>query len=187
VGMGNSVMPRVEAPARETSVIRMANPAPMTSRLRSVARPAEVDGPDRVLRIMPPPLSVPPNEGRLSIPPPRVSMARWHRGSAWSRRQPHLPLPGHALAGRLRPHPRPGRRELVDDDSARMREENKALIRRVEEAWSAGYFDLLGELFDPSMVSHAAVPYLPPGLQGWIKAHRQMTHAVPDRRGSTED
>src|SRR5947209_12472615 len=48
--------------------------------------------------------------------------------------------------------------ERLGDDSANLREENQALIRRVEQAWSDGDFELLEELFDPSMVSHASVP-----------------------------
>lgn len=66
-------------------------------------------------------------------------------------------------------------------------EQNKAIIRRLEEAWQADDWDTLDELFAPDMISHAAVPYLPSGPKGWKLAHVQMRRAVPDRRVSIED
>jgi predicted ester cyclase len=68
-----------------------------------------------------------------------------------------------------------------------MSEANKELVRRVEAAWESGDLDALDELFSPDVVSHAAVPFLPPGLVGWKMAHRQMLEAVPDRRVTIED
>jgi predicted ester cyclase len=66
-------------------------------------------------------------------------------------------------------------------------EQNKEIVRRVEEAWQADDWDTLDELFAPGMVSHAAVPYLPPGPAGWKLAHQQMRRAVPDRQVHIED
>jgi predicted ester cyclase len=66
-------------------------------------------------------------------------------------------------------------------------EQNKRIIRRVEEAWQADDWETLDELFAPDMVSHAAVPFLPSGPKGWKTAHRQMRRAVPDRRVTIED
>jgi predicted ester cyclase len=64
---------------------------------------------------------------------------------------------------------------------------NKALIRRLEAAWQADDWNTLDELFAPDMVSHAAVPFLPTGPEGWKVAHRQMRAAVPDRQVTIED
>ena len=61
-------------------------------------------------------------------------------------------------------------------------EENKTLALAVEEAWERGDLDSLDGYFAPDVISHASVPFLPPGLEGWKEAHRQMKAAVPDRR-----
>src|SRR5438128_1605999 len=74
----------------------------------------------------------------------------------------------------------------LNETSSRL-EENKALIRRVEEAWQADDWDTLDDLFAPGMVSHSAVPYLPAGLSGWKVAHQQMRRAGPDRKVTIED
>ena len=74
----------------------------------------------------------------------------------------------------------------LNETSSRL-EQNKALIRRVEEAWQADDWDTLDDLFARDMISHAAVPYLPPGLSGWKMAHQQMRRAVPDRQVTLED
>ncbi len=68
-----------------------------------------------------------------------------------------------------------------------MSEENKALVRRIEEAWDSGDLDALDGLFAPEVLSHANVPWLPPGLAGWKLAHQNMKAAVPDRLVSIED
>jgi predicted ester cyclase len=73
-----------------------------------------------------------------------------------------------------------------NENSSRL-EKNKALIRRVEEAWQADDWDTLDDLFAPGMVSHAAVPYLPAGPSGWKMAHQQMRRAVPDRQVTIEE
>jgi predicted ester cyclase len=66
-------------------------------------------------------------------------------------------------------------------------ERNKAIIRRVEAAWQADDWETLDELFSPDMVSHAGVPFLPRGPEGWKLAHQQMRAAVPDRDVTIED
>jgi predicted ester cyclase len=68
-----------------------------------------------------------------------------------------------------------------------MSEANKELVRKMEEAWESGNLDALDQYFSPDVVSHAAVPFLPRGLEGWKIAHRQMLAAVPDRRVTIED
>jgi predicted ester cyclase len=66
-------------------------------------------------------------------------------------------------------------------------EDNKALVRRIEEAWDSGDLDALDELFHPDVTSNASVPFLPPGLEGWKISHRGMHKAVPDRKVTVED
>jgi predicted ester cyclase len=66
-------------------------------------------------------------------------------------------------------------------------EQNKAIVRRLEEAWQADDWATLDELFAPNMRSHASVPFLPTGPKGWKRAHRQMRAAVPDRKVLIED
>lgn len=68
-----------------------------------------------------------------------------------------------------------------------MSQENKDLVLRVEKAWNSGDLDALDDFFATDVVSHAAVPRLPRGLEGWKQAHRQMLAAVPDRRVTIED
>jgi predicted ester cyclase len=75
-----------------------------------------------------------------------------------------------------RPAPRP------EDTSA-----NIDVVLRIEGAWNAGDLDALDELFAEDVVSHAAVPGLPPGLPGWKFAHVNMMRALPDRYVAIED
>ena len=66
-------------------------------------------------------------------------------------------------------------------------EENKELVRRIEEAWNSANLDALDDLFHPDVTSNACVPFLPPGLEGWKISHRGMHRAVPDRKVTIED
>jgi steroid delta-isomerase-like uncharacterized protein len=66
-------------------------------------------------------------------------------------------------------------------------EENKAIVRRVEEAWNAGDLDALDALFAPDFVSHAAAPGVPPNLESAKMAHTMSMQAFPDRHTSVED
>lgn len=66
-------------------------------------------------------------------------------------------------------------------------DENVALVLRAEAAWNAGDLDALDELFAPEATSHAEVPGLPPGLEGWKIAHTNMMRALPDRNVAVED
>ncbi len=66
---------------------------------------------------------------------------------------------------------------------------NEDLVRRIESAWESGELDVLDELFWPEVASYATVPFLPNGkrLEGWKRAHRNMTAAVPDRQVVIEE
>jgi predicted ester cyclase len=66
-------------------------------------------------------------------------------------------------------------------------EENKALVLRIEQAWDSGNLDDLDGLFAAEVTGSANVPWLPKGLEGWKRAHRSMTAAVPDRKVTVED
>lgn len=66
-------------------------------------------------------------------------------------------------------------------------EENKAIVRQVEEAWNSGNLDALDGLFAPDFIAHSAIPGMPPGLQGAKMAHMGSVQALPDRRTTIED
>ena len=66
-------------------------------------------------------------------------------------------------------------------------DENKAVVRRVEEAWNAGDLDALDAQFAPDFVSHAGVPGMPPGLGTAKQVHQMSQQAFPDRRTTIED
>ena len=66
-------------------------------------------------------------------------------------------------------------------------EENKTIVRQVEEAWNSGNLDALDNLFAPNFIAHSAVPGMPAGLQGAKMAHMGSVQALPDRRTTIED
>lgn len=66
-------------------------------------------------------------------------------------------------------------------------EENKALVRQIEEAWNSGNLTALDNLFAPNFVAHNAVPGLPPGLAGAKMAHQASLQSYPDRQTRIED
>lgn len=66
-------------------------------------------------------------------------------------------------------------------------EENKAIVRRVEEVWNSGNLDALDALFAPDFIAHSAVPSMPAGLEGAKMAHMGSVQALPDRRTTIED
>lgn len=66
-------------------------------------------------------------------------------------------------------------------------EENKSIVRQVEEAWDSGNLDALDNLFAPDFIARNAVPGMPPGLQGAKMAHMGSVQALPDRRTTIED
>jgi predicted ester cyclase/quinol monooxygenase YgiN len=66
-------------------------------------------------------------------------------------------------------------------------EANKAIVRRIEEAWNANDLAALDDLFAPDFVAHNAVPGLPPGLDGAKMAHQASMASFPDRRTAIEE
>src|SRR5436309_14892562 len=67
-------------------------------------------------------------------------------------------------------------------------QENKAVVRAVEEAWDAQDLDSLDQHFAPEFDNSAsAVPGVPPGLQGAKMAHGASMQSFPDRKVTIED
>ena len=64
-----------------------------------------------------------------------------------------------------------------------MSEENKAVVRAIEEAWDSGAIDQLDQYFsDQFDNSQSGVPGLPPGLAGAKMAHQGAMQSFPDRK-----
>jgi steroid delta-isomerase-like uncharacterized protein len=67
-------------------------------------------------------------------------------------------------------------------------EQNKEIVRKVEEAWDRGDLDALDQYFaDDFDNSASAIPGLPPGLEGAKMAHQGSITSFPDRRIHVED
>lgn len=66
-------------------------------------------------------------------------------------------------------------------------EENKAIVRKIEEAWNSGSLEGLDALFGPDFKAHSAVPGMPAGLQSAKMAHQSSLQAFPDRRTTVEE
>ncbi len=60
-------------------------------------------------------------------------------------------------------------------------EDNKQIVRKIEEAWAANDIDALDQHFAPDLHSHSASPMLPPGLAGAKMAHAASLQSFPDR------
>ena len=69
-----------------------------------------------------------------------------------------------------------------------MSEENKAVVRAIEEAWDNGKLDELDQHFAKDFSNEQSrVPMLPPGLAGAKLAHEGAMQSFPDRRVETLD
>jgi predicted ester cyclase len=64
-----------------------------------------------------------------------------------------------------------------------MSEQNKAVVRQVEEAWNANNLDSLDDLFAADFVTHAGRPGLEPGEN----VHQLSMGAFPDRKTTIEE
>lgn len=69
-----------------------------------------------------------------------------------------------------------------------MSEQNKSIVRQIEEAWNANQLDKLDAFFAPGFAQHSGPPpNLPQGLEGSKATHQMGMQAMPDRRASIED
>jgi steroid delta-isomerase-like uncharacterized protein len=66
-------------------------------------------------------------------------------------------------------------------------EENKAIVRRYREIYSANRLDELGEVVAADLISHTLLPGLPRGLAGARMAHQTTMAAFAGLRTVTED
>jgi steroid delta-isomerase-like uncharacterized protein len=63
----------------------------------------------------------------------------------------------------------------------------KETVRAIEEAWDRGDLGALDQYFAPDFMQHAAVPGMPPGLEGAKMAHQGAIQAFPDRRVTIQE
>lgn len=68
-----------------------------------------------------------------------------------------------------------------------MSEQNKAIVRQIEEAWDAGRLDELDALFAPDFIARSSVPGMPPTLETAKMAHQMSLQSFPDRKTTIED
>lgn len=66
-------------------------------------------------------------------------------------------------------------------------EENKALVRRLVEAWNTRNWGVLDELMVSDCVDHYALPGQKPGREGYREAQISVTNAFPDIKFTIED
>jgi predicted ester cyclase len=68
-----------------------------------------------------------------------------------------------------------------------MSEENKAVVRQIEEAWNANALDKLDQYFAPNFHQNSRPPGAPDTLEGAKAVHGMTMAAFPDRRTTIED
>ncbi len=66
-------------------------------------------------------------------------------------------------------------------------EENKAIVRKYREAHNKNNLAALDQIVAQDLVSHSALPGLPPGLAGGKMAHQGFLASFPDTQTKTED
>jgi steroid delta-isomerase-like uncharacterized protein len=66
-------------------------------------------------------------------------------------------------------------------------EENKALDRRMVEAWDKGNMAVMDELLAPNFVHHSAPPGVTPDREGFKQFASMLHTAFPDFRFTVED
>jgi predicted ester cyclase len=62
-----------------------------------------------------------------------------------------------------------------------MSEENKAIVRKIQEAWSSGNLDELDQYFSPKFHAHSVPPGMPPALDTAKASSRMFAEALPDQ------
>jgi ketosteroid isomerase-like protein len=68
-----------------------------------------------------------------------------------------------------------------------MSEENKEIVRRIEEAWNTGNLDSLDQYFAEGFAPPSGIPQAPPGRPGAKISHAMAMQSFPDRRVTIED
>jgi steroid delta-isomerase-like uncharacterized protein len=66
-------------------------------------------------------------------------------------------------------------------------EDNKALVRRYREIHNKGTLDELDKIVAKDLISHSALPGMPPGLEGGKMAHHAFMASFPDIQTTTQD
>jgi predicted ester cyclase len=66
-------------------------------------------------------------------------------------------------------------------------EENKTIVRKYREAHNQNKLDALDAIVAQDLISHAALPGLPPGLAGGKMAHQVFLGSFSDLQTTTED
>jgi len=66
-------------------------------------------------------------------------------------------------------------------------EENKAIVRRYQEAYNTNNLDDLDGLVAADLITHALMPGMPSGLEGGKQIHRLTIAALPDFSTAIED
>ncbi len=66
-------------------------------------------------------------------------------------------------------------------------EENKAIVRKYRAAHNQNNLAALDAIVAPDLISHAALPGLPPGLAGGKMAHQIFLGSFSDLQTTTED
>jgi len=66
-------------------------------------------------------------------------------------------------------------------------EENKAIVRRYQEAFNSNNLDALDEIVAADIRSQRTTPGMPPGLEGGKMSHRSAVAAVPNLHYQVED
>ncbi len=66
-------------------------------------------------------------------------------------------------------------------------EEHKAIVRKYRTAHNQNNLDALDAIVAQDLISHSALPGLPPGLAGGKMAHQFFLGSFPDTQTTTED
>ncbi len=66
-------------------------------------------------------------------------------------------------------------------------EQNKAIVRRYQDAHNNNQLDLLDDIVATDIISHALFPGTPPGLEGAKMLHKALAAAFPDMGYWIED
>ena len=66
-------------------------------------------------------------------------------------------------------------------------EDNKALVRRYQEAHNSNNLAALNDIVAADLISHNKIPGMPAGLEGGKVVHGILTSAFPDLHTDTED